>query len=56
MSATLWIGWKLPADPWDLGEGLWMLRWVGRGLEKKIGCVGISRQKLGYVFVVDDWL
>ena len=36
------------------GEGFWMLGRAGGRLEKKIGCVGISGQKLGYVFAVED--
>ena len=39
---------------WMTGEGFWMLGMVGGGLEKKIDCMGISGQKLGYVFAVED--
>ena len=56
MFAALWIGWKLPADSWDLGEGFWMLRWVDKGLVRKFADGGIFGQKRLQVFEMDDWL
>ena len=53
---AFWIGWKLPTDSWDLGEGFWMLRWVGRGLVREFADGGIFGQKRLQVFEVDDWL
>ena len=45
--AALWFNWRSPASFWGLGEGLWILRRAGGGLEKKMAAGLILDRKRG---------